>query len=563
MKYMGKRLAAWLAALVIALCGSGLAACAETQVVAHTVTYLAAEGGSIAGESVQHVQSGGDGTQVMALADEGYAFVGWDDGSEEPVRRETGVTQDITLTAQFVSAHEVMFVCDAAMGTLSGEMRQVLGDGEWSSEVTATANLGYRFLRWSNGTLSPTIRVQADKSEVIFAVFQMDVLSLPVLSIDTQDGADILSKEEYVGCDVSVFHTAAEHTFYKAEAKIRGRGNTTWQMPKKPYKLKFEEKTDLFGNGKAKTWTLIANYADQSLLRNSLAYAIAGVFSALSSTTTAQFVDLYLNGAYQGVYLVCEQVEVGDGRVEIADDLDSVDTGYLLEMDNRAPDEGEEGIDYFYADGIEIPIAIKDPDTEDEEFTPEHVAFIRSYVSDAYAACLSGDYARVQEYLYVASFASSYLVHELFHAVDIGNSSFYLNKDAGGKLVCGPVWDFDVSAGNCDYVDAVRDPETLYAASGNCWYHALLQYEEFRALVADLLSEYEAEISAQIASVTAQAFAAADAMERNFQKWPVLGVGVWPNPDEIAAIGTWRGHVEYVVDWLDRSLQYLGTVYPV
>ena len=97
---------------------------------------------------------------------------------------------------------------------------------------------------------------------------------MPVMVINTVDEAPILDKENYVTCSISVSNAKAEYCFNELSAGIRGRGNTTWNMPKKPYKVKFDSKIDLFGNGAAKKWTLIANYSDPSLIRKYLAYMI-------------------------------------------------------------------------------------------------------------------------------------------------------------------------------------------------------------------------------------------------------------------------------------------------
>lgn len=373
--------------------------------------------------------------------------------------------------------------------------------------------------------------------------------------IDTQ-GKPIDSKEVYVGCSVSVTNTDAEYCFENLTGKIKGRGNSTWEMDKKPYKLKFDRKIDLFGNGSAKTWTLIANHCDQSLIRNHLVYTLAEQFSTLENTTKIFTVDLYLNGEYNGVYLVCEQNETGTNRVDIDESLDYVDTGYLIELDARAPSEGVEGEDYFVL-GTES-YAIKGPDTEDENFTSEHFDFIQAYMTDAYAALLSGNFETVREYLDVDTFVDAYVIHELIGMVDVGFSSFYLHKDAGGKLKAGPLWDMDVSAGNCDYhPDAIRT-DYLWART-NQWYKMLLRYTQFKDLVRNRLQsfDYQGFIDQEISEILKYE----EAYNANFTVWNILGKTVWPNPPEIATISTWRGHVEYLQSWITRKLSYMYEVF--
>jgi hypothetical protein len=322
-------------------------------------------------------------------------------------------------------------------------------------------------------------------------------------------------------------------------------------MPKKPYKLKFDNKVDLFGNGLAKEWTLIANYCDPSLIRNHLVYKLADEFDTLESTTKIFTVDLYLNGTYNGVYLVCEQNETGKNRVDIDESLDYVDTGYLLELDARIVNEGVEGKDFFNLYGY---YAIKGPDPEDPAFTSEHFDFIKTYTTKAYMSLHSGNFDKVCEFLDIQTFADAYVIHELFAMVDVGFSSFYMHKDAGGKLKAGPLWDMDISAGNCDYQpDAIR---TNYLwGKTNPWYNALLTFPEFRALIKERLQSfhYQAFIEEEIAAILKYE----KAYNANFAVWDTLGVYVWPNSEIVASITTWKGQVEYLQQWLIAKLAFM------
>ena len=163
-------------------------------------------------------------------------------------------------------------------------------------------------------------------------------------------------------------------------------------------------------------------------------------FPSLQQTTsTTQFVDLYLNGRYDGVYLVCEQNEVGKTRVDIDEDVDDVDTGYLLEMDVRI--EGEELIDYFALEDYRFGrkcYQLKSPDPEDiadaGKYPQSFISYIGLYTSDCLNAIVFEDFERVCDLIDVDSFAESYIVNELFNAQDVGDSSFFLYKKKGGKL---------------------------------------------------------------------------------------------------------------------------------
>lgn len=397
-------------------------------------------------------------------------------------------------------------------------------------------------------------------------------LNLPDFYVNTKDGEDITSKEEYLTCSVTVDYEDTQYEFESAPAKIRGRGNSSWGMPKKSYKLKFDSKVDLFGNGSAKTWTLIANYCDPSLARNYLAYSVGSLFETQPYTTSTQFVQLYLNGEYNGVYLVCEQVQTGKTRVNIDEDFDVVDTGYLLELDVRI--EGEQWLDYVSVYDSHFKTRhyqIKSPDPEDVADAgydkADYAQFIGEYLSSCMDALVSGTYQEICGLVDVESFAESYILNELFNPQDVGDSSFFIYKKKGGKIYSGPVWDYDISTGNCDYPsgfytqDLSSNPNCLWAKELNPWYYYLLRHEEFKTLVAQKLAHYSKTIEEKITQCVEYLYRREDAFKKNFEVWNIIGTYVWPNPSALVNLKSWRAHVNYVQSWLAKSLKYMKSVY--
>lgn len=138
--------------------------------------------------------------------------------------------------------------------------------------------------------------------------------------------------------------------------EIRGRGNSTWMLEKRPFRLDFEKKINLLqGGGTSKKWILLANQVDRTLLRNQLALDWARTsLTNIPFTTDTQPVEFYLNGEYMGVYLLVEQSEVATGRVEITKpeantgNIDEI--GFLLERDNLAENNGVPQEDYYVKD---------------------------------------------------------------------------------------------------------------------------------------------------------------------------------------------------------------------
>lgn len=538
---------------------------AEFAQIHYNVKYASSNGGYISGDSIQTIARGKDCTQVEACALEGYKFVKWSDGITDTKRTDLAPQSNMEIIAEFAPIHYTVKYISSDGGYITGKTTQSVAYGNTSEPVSAVADVGYKFLGWSNGAESKELAVIAKEDITVTAVFVMEELNLPIISIVTEDSKPIATKDDYVKCSVSVSNADPDFEFSSKSGKIKLRGNSTAYLPKSPYKLKFDDKIDLFGNGKSKTWTIIANYMDCSLIRNYIAYSLGAEFENLNYTTSFKTAEVYVNGRYDGVYLICEQIEVGSHRVDIDEDYTSANTGYLIEMDSRAPQEGVENIDYFNipVGSGSINYAIKSPDPEEEDFNDAHVAYIKSYIQQCMTALDGEDFNEVTSLMDVYSFADGYILDELMNCVDIGFSSFYMYKDKDGKLYRGPIWDYDLSTGNCSYQENAVDIEYLWAKETNFWYNRLLKFDEFTEIVANRLAELEDTITSTVTDCYDYVMSHKEAFNRNFNRWEILGVdSSGYSPEEIYRIQTWEGHVDYVINWLELSLENLKNCYP-
>ena len=162
------------------------------------------------------------------------------------------------------------------------------------------------------------IRVELIQDDEVIGSDEIYFSKLPVLYINTDDGEEITSKEEYKTGTMttqgnSIYNESSQ--LYNGIIEIKGRGNSTWKLPKKPYKIKLDSKTDLLGMGKNKHWVLLANYFDECLMRNKIAYDFSAELGLVSMSST--WVDVILNGEYVGNYQLCEQIRIGDTRIDI------------------------------------------------------------------------------------------------------------------------------------------------------------------------------------------------------------------------------------------------------
>ena len=347
---------------------------------------------------------------------------------------------------------------------------------------------------------------------------------LPRLDVYTEGEASIVSKIDYINCSVSLSGTEEEYCFADAAAQIRGRGNDTWiSFPKKPYRIKFAEKTSVFGETKNKSWVLLAMYNDFSLVRDRLAFGMADALDA-SFSPSYHYVDLYLNGKYMGVYLLTDQVDENKGRTNVKEDFtaEDVEVPFLVELDSRAPDEGVEGRDWFIADNGST-YAVKYPEF-DERYTQAQFDYIENYIETVDDLCRKEGVtlAELAEYIDVQSFIDFYIVLEAMGQSEINWKSVYMSKSKDGKLVMGPVWDFDWAATGPSlgkYADQYKKNYSGLRSDGN-WFGMLYNGSpEFREALEARWQEVRGKLLSTIDEVEAEQPMLERAARRNALRW--------------------------------------------
>lgn len=216
--------------------------------------------------------------------------------------------------------------------------------------------------------------------------------------------------------------------------EIKGRGNATWAQDKKPYQIKFEEKVDLLGLGAGRKWVLLANYLDDTSLRNAVSFGVAEMIG-MDFAPQGKFVELYVNGAYEGLYYLTRKTEIAKNSVN----LKSPD-GILVELDNIY---GK--YEVYYQSGKGNCLVVKDVKEKGRE--DELMGKFLTDFNKMEIAAEQGDYATFSEVADVESFAKYFLISEFIVDVDAYLTSEYFYQD-GGKIFAGPVWDYDMTFGN-------------------------------------------------------------------------------------------------------------------
>lgn len=251
-------------------------------------------------------------------------------------------------------------------------------------------------------------------------------------------------------------------------AKVKIRGNSTSSGAKKPFNIKFSSKTDLLGMGKNKKWCLLANCYEKTLLRNQTVLDFSAAIG-LAYTPKYRVCDVYLNENFLGSYLVTDAIGASKTRVDIDTDANE----FILERDSYT----DEGTTYFTTDIYGIRFGINEPD----EQTAGQKAWLFDFVAKAERALAGGSLEEIEKYFDVDSMVDFYIVLEYFKNVDVGTGStrFYIKN---GRIYGGPVWDFDLSAGNCSS-DYYRDYNNV-GTSGNSWEGLWCERMWFRPLLS-------------------------------------------------------------------------------
>jgi hypothetical protein len=386
---------------------------------------------------------------------------------------------------------------------------------------------------------------------------------IPEIYIITDDFSPIETKEEYVYGYLDMFsydqYNNSVMELGGARIGIKLRGNSTMFMPKLPYKIKFETKQSMLGEYAEKDWVLLANFADQTLVRNALAFNLSKELN-LDFTPSVNFVDLYINGVYQGNYLLTDQIEVTNDRVDIEENSPAIDTGYLIEYDMRLYDVGLDNTteNYFMVDYV--PMVIKSPDISDSHYSHDQYLFIKDYMNNLYQVLKNkGDYSGLID---EASFIDWFIVNEYLKNVDSGYSSVYFHKDKSGLLKMGPVWDFDLSSGNYGHLqEDLRGPEGWYTAGydKNIFFLHLMEYPDYRANLKARWNEVYDLILGNIKSIYPLIDAMARSRYLNFELWDVIGTNSdWYTAPEIYVLDTYEEQVYFLVDFLNKRAEWLN-----
>ena len=384
-----------------------------------------------------------------------------------------------------------------AVKVLVGEVEQKSGmtKNDFSSPVV------YQFIMRNGETFQYTV-----KAEFLLS-------AIPELTITTTDPsiAEIPSKDYYLEGTLAV-NGRGGYEDYTGKTEVKGRGNSTWGYPKKPYRLKLNKKAEICGLGKAKNYVLLANHLDPTLMLNSVAFKI-GRLLELPFTNHAIPVDVVLNGIYKGSYLLNEQIEVKENRVDL-DENNSV----MWELDSYWDDEPK-----FKSTAFNLPVMVKDPDLTTEQFEywkKDFNAFTTQFAKEP----LEGN--SYVDMIDIESVAKFLITFNLVHNMEINHpKSVFLHKEGNGKYVMGPIWDFDWAydyEGTSNHFGRYNTP--LFSSSmngvGTAFFQRFLQDSRVKAIYKRTWQDFKNnKLDALLQYVDDYAVMLKPSVERNSELW--------------------------------------------
>lgn len=419
----------------------------------------------------------------------------------------------------------------------------------------------------------------------VFGQVNLVTSNLPIIKITTPVGQQINDVTRIV-CDMGVIDQASginnvndAFNNYNGKIAIEIRGSTSQQYPKKSYGFETQTSTGLNNNvtllglPSENDWILNGPYPDKTMLRDAMTYEISRKMGHYASRF--RFCELLINGEYLGIYILFERIKRDHNRVDIAhldiDDLagDSLTGGYIFKVDKLT---GESGITWYSNYSNEVVFQFHDP--ESDELQPAQISYLQSFVSDFENAIQANPEANFNQWIDPTSFYDFFILQELGRTVDGYRSSSFMYKDKNsgdfqGRLVAGPMWDFNLSYGNADYCDAFLTSGWQYNFDQICnfttqipfWWKRLLDSPSYRNGLKCRWNELRQGIlhnDSLVTWVDSMANYLQEARIRNFQKWPIIGqyvnwnayVGATYEDD----LNFFKTYVQDRAAWIDANL---------
>lgn len=378
------------------------------------------------------------------------------------------------------------------------------------------------------------------------------VTNLPTLYINLDGGINKnkITKEQYLPATYTLVVDDGVG-IYEQPLEIKGRGNYSWSFVQKPYTIKLAKRTDLLGMGAARTWVLVTTYSDKTLLRNYLTLNLA-VDIGLQYSVEAKYVDVYINGKYNGLYVLTEKIQIHDERVDINEYVDGL---FEIEVDWRH----NYRCDYCIKLKSGAHVMYKQADVEDigEEKKKELLKQFRLTLTVADKAMRKG-YSEFSKYIDVPSFVDWYIVNEFVKNFDSGFTTSCYCYIKNGILYMGPPWDYDTCLGNQNAATCLY-PEGYHVRTSP-WFSALMDDPVFFRKVCERWTELRNagvfdKFLSDIYDIPENVIAQSEQMTHKHYRHKLKSNELRGNLSKF----TFKEELDYMYDWVEKRIKWLDS----
>ena len=390
---------------------------------------------------------------------------------------------------------------------------------------------------------------------------------LPKLEINIGIPFSQVTKETWVDAEFTLTMGTKKFSSgdYSGTGSIKGRGNTSWDQPKKPYSIKLSEKKSLLDIPKTKKYAIVPGYSDQSLMRNFITYKAGLMFNGIEYTPKCEFVEVYLNGVYNGIYILVERVEIEGSKIDIEEaGPEDLTGGYLIEkdIDGKIDYDADQWFNCpYWANQSQDFFVLKTPESDDSALLEQMLAYLEAHMQKVHDSIMGTSGESYTDYVDVDSWIDFILMQEITKNID-GNlkTSCYMYKQSGDDhIYMTAIWDFDLAYGIANWDNASYQHNDYYdcpngmgvtgfmAINSSCpWFdHLYDDYEEFREALIAKYNEYrETMIPAMRNNINAQAAYLSENTLRNDQQW---------GTDFAYGVSDLKSWFNGRIDWLDRQ----------
>ena len=439
---------------------------------------------------------------------------------------------------------------------------------------------------------------------------KLNKAKLPRVDVKTENAQTIESKESYVKATVSLSECKEEYVFSDSPAGIRLRGNSTAVAPKKPYRIKFDTKQSFLGlndGNEFKSWCLMADYYDGSMLRTWATFKFADVLLENKYySADCTHVELYINGEYNGVYLLCEQTQIDNDRIDIPEKKENdknLELGYLLVGQGGRTDEPETvivypEIDVYDRNGEKRHFGSMNFALSGSGYTAAQKKYVSDYVSGVFKVVAKALYENeyytllrngklvkktvfkgkttqekqietINAVFNIESAVSMCVLDEIAKNLDAMTFNMYvdLSPNGDGRLTLAAPWDFDFAMANTHYA-TTHGTSGFYATNfsvsegmrTNLWFVMLGSIDWFEEKCTELWKKHYTELKSIAYETYEMSYVYQEAFDRDYTKWGLPANRSLIHHHCVADLNTFKKHLdsgEFLGDWLIKRLVWL------